>query len=548
MTPRILTPTFRPAGPGAPTRAEAAAAEPPKPGIMGLIREILGQYRENLLANFLFIGGLVIGFLHGWLKLKYRYTLVTFAYDIPMALGLALVILKIPRGKALFPTCAVSSALKFLLGVAIAYTLFPSDLPWVVRISSFRGWCFAPLMMLLGYHLVRSVRQMETFVWAVILLGAGTAYYGIFHQTEADVRALIASDPELEFKLRGNFYATSAGLAEFRRFSTFVSSAVFGATMSISTLFAVSRLGMAGIGWFQRLVLFTCAGLCAYAVVLTGSRTSLILVGLGLIITAAFTKGALRLFIAPLILLGAVYLGIKGTSGAAAERFGSILESNAVIGRVMIVINPMLDALWTYPIGGGIGRAGHGVPFVFYQALFESNAVIRSIDGDLGRLVVDMGFIGLVIYIVLLYSGLSDCIKWMLRLRESNLAAIAIPAGGLFMLGLVQVPTGSPYIGIPAGMLLWILFGGLRRMVDEYDRLKQVEGDAVEDLPQFVTFVQSRKMRSLFTPGTKTSPVARAEAGRIPDARHRQPGTTPSGRQVKRRIPFHFGRKPGGPS
>lgn len=462
---------------------------------MGLVHRIIDQLRGNILANLFFFLALVIGFLHGWLKFKYRFTLMTFAYDIPMIIALVLVMLGMKRNERLFPDCNVSKALKMLVGFAVLYAILPFDVPWLVRASALRGWCFSPLMMLLGYHLVRSVRQMEVFIWWVILLGTGTAIYGIFFQTEAEVRALMAVDPELEAKLRGSFYSTSSGSA-FRRYSTYVTSAVFGSVMAICTTFSASRLLVSGVSWFQRAILLLCSAACSYSVLLSGSRTSLLMLGLGLVLTVVFCRGLARFMFVPALLFAAVFAGVQLTEGSAGERFSSLLDYDTVAGRVNIVIGPGLAILMDAPLGGGLGRSGHGVPFIFSQMFPEFYPI--AIDGDIGRLVVDMGIIGLVVYVTMLYAGFTDTIRWLWRLRDSNVGIIASPTGTMFMLGLLQVFTGSPYLGIPAGMLLWILFGGLRRVVEEYERLAVVEGDAVEDLPQFVSFIKRERMVSMF--------------------------------------------------
>lgn len=513
---------------------------------MGLITRILDQLRGNILANLFFLLALVIGFLHGWLKFKYRYSIITFAYDIPMVIALILVIMGMKRKDALFPKCKVSTSLKFLVACAIVYSLLPFDVPWLVRISSLRGWCFAPLMMLLGYHLVRSVRQMEVFIWLVILLGTGTAIYGIFFQTEAEVRALMLLDPELEMKLRGSFYATSTG-SSFRRYSTYVTSAVFGSVMAICTTFSVSRMLVPGVSRFQRAILLACSAACSYSVLLTGSRTSLLLLGVGLILTTVFCRGLARFMFIPALLFGAVFAGVQLTEGGAGERFSSLLDFETVYGRLQIVVNPAMGVLMDSPLGNGIGRSGHGVPFLFY-GLYRDFSTI-SIDGDIGRLVVDMGIIGLVVYIVMLYSGLSDSIRWMWLLRDSNLGIIAAPTGTLFILGLMQVFTGSPYLGIPAGMLLWILFGGLRRIVEEYERLSAVEGEAVEDLPQFVSFIKRKRMVSMFPDRAKQLNLTNRSVSASEKARFVSVSTPPRQQSSAKarpgsKLPLLFGRRP----
>lgn len=464
--------------------------------LLAFVKLVWDLLKDRLLANLLFLSALVIGFLHGWLKMKYQYTWMTFAYDVPMMLALLLVTFQLKREDKLFPDCQVSMSLKVLVGFSVLYTVMPLGVPLIAGVASLRGWCFAPLMMLLGYHLVRSVRQMEIFVWIVLLLGTGTAVYGAFFQTEAEIRAMMAMSPELEFRLRGTFYATSSGATEFRRFSTYVTAAVFGTVMAICTTIAVSWLMMPKASWIQRIILLACGGMCAYAMLLTGSRTSLALTILGLLLGGVFRKGGLKMMLVPGVLLGILFIGLMLAGSSRVERFSTLLNPQEVLGRIGIVLRPATQMLIDYPLGGGIGRSGHGIPAVLYSRM--PAFPIRTTDGDIGRLIIDMGICGLVVYSVMLYAGLSDAIRWLWKLRESNLSAIASPIGVIFILALAQVFTGSPYLGIPGGMLVWILFGGLRRMVEEYDRLSKIEGEGVEELPQFVSFIQRPQMTGLY--------------------------------------------------
>jgi hypothetical protein len=316
-------------------------------------------------------------------------------------------------------------------------------------------------------------------------------------------------NPELEFRLRNTFYSTKSGASEFRRFSTYVTAAVFGSVMAICTTISVSWLMMPGAGWIQRIALAACGGLCGYALLLTGSRTSLVLTVTGVVLSGVFRKGGLKLMIFPLTLLSLLMAGLLLSGSSKVERFGALLNPSEVWGRINIVLQPMAMMLIEYPLGGGLGRSGHGIPTVLISMIKPYG--LRTTDGDIGRIVIDMGIFGLVVYVVMLYSGLSDSIRWILKLRGSNLASITSPIGALFVLGLAQVITGSPYLGIPAGMLLWILFGGLRRMVEEYDKLAQTEGAGVEDMPQFVSFIQRSQMTGLYGSPVKASAPSLSE-------------------------------------
>ena len=495
-----------------------------KGGLAGIIQAVLGALGSNPFANAFFFLAVLIGFLHGWLKMRFPSPVMTFAYDIPMTLALLFVLLKLKRRENLFPSSRVSTAIQLLLALSVLYGVLPFGVPWLARLSSLRGWCFAPMMMLLGYHLIRSVRQLEVFVWLMILLGTATAVYGVFFQSEAEIRSMMATDEAMSARLVGTFYAGSQG-STFRHFSTYVTAAVFGSVMALCATFATSRILVPGATILERTILVLCASMCSYALVLTGSRTSMLLLILGVTLSAVFSRGGGRFLLLPILLLVPLAGGMLLVGGAATERFGELLSPANIWSRVYIVLSPGTQLLLEDPFGGGLGRAGHGVPFSFAKSFGDFE--FRGTDGDIGRVMSDFGLPGLMVYAVLLYSGASDSIRWMWRLRDSNLCVIAAPAGSMFLLALAQIFTGSPFLGIPAGMLVWILFGGLRRLVEEYERKAATEGDSVEDLPEFVSFIKRKTMGSLFKAGS----VQLTEAFNKRPAREKfvEVGVTPRG-------------------
>ncbi len=529
MTPR--SPTLSPAA------APALAHTPEKAGggIMGGIAMIWAEFKTDTVATILFALALVVGFIHGWLKLKYAATWITFAFDIPIIGSLVMILATLPPGTRWFPKCGVSTAVQLLVAVCALWAILPFPVPWLASLASFRAWCFSPFLFLLGYHLMKTVRKIELVVWGVMLLGAGTAVYGVFFQTEAEIREMMKASAEMQLRLVGNFYATSTG-AEFRRFSTFVSAAVFGVTMAACTQFAAARLMLPGCGWIQRLVLTGIAGICAYAVVLSGSRTSLILLVASLFLTGIVRRGKLQWVVLPVLAGGAIYMGFSATHGGASERFGSILDLDTLSGRVYIVLSPAIDSIVKAPLGNGVGASGYGVPGVLSGMLQQimnergSTGVLESADGDLGRLIVDLGIVGIIVYAFLVFHGVRDSIRWMWTLRDSRLGVVGVPAGAWFFMSLVQIPTGSPYLGIPFGPLTWVLFGALRRMMDEYQRLEKIYGEDVDSLPQFASFVTSPRIASLYgrKPLDSAAPRPAAMTADRDRPARRLPGTMPN--------------------
>ena len=254
------------------------------------LSRLTGLFAHNQLGNILFMLAIVIGFFHGWLKLRYRTALTTFAFDIPLILALVATLSKLGPMESWLPNSRVGKALKTFVALALIYLILPiGGVPFLVGLSAFRAWCFIPLSFVLGYHLVRSVRQVEAYFWLIIILAAITAVYGL-RQTPEEIRAKMAVDAEFAAKFFNTFYGNSKGEAKLRVFSTFVSAAAFGGTMAYAIMFAVSRFSVAGNSWKERIILLFLAAPMAYGVVLSGSRTSMAMMAIGLGFTARFRR------------------------------------------------------------------------------------------------------------------------------------------------------------------------------------------------------------------------------------------------------------------
>jgi len=458
-------------------------------------RVLVDLFEKNPLANALFMLAIVIGFFHGWLKVHVRSPITTFAFDIPIVISMAVTI--VTRGRAaLFPSSPVGDALKFHTLICILYipaSIFIWDVPPLAVLASFRGWCIIPLIFLIGYHLATSIRQVEFYMWMVITLGFVTAIYGIF-QSEEEVRKMMAMDPEFEFRFRNQFYSSN-GSAQFRRFSTFVSSASFAGQLAYSTSFAFSRLSVRTCPLLERLILGTMAGVMAYAMMLTGARSGLLTLALAVAFALWYRRGGVLLIFLPLTLLLAWKFGLKATDGVAASRYASVLESDTIWLRFWIVLGPSWDAFLEAPLGTGLASSSHGVPMILLSALKR----VRPIDGDLGHLVVDLGIIGVFSIVNIFYHGIRNSWKWMSSLRDTPISVISLPAGIFFIQAVVTFPIGTPFLGIPYGALMWFFFGALSRLFMDYERLvASGASETVTFREKFASFIAAPKMRSLY--------------------------------------------------
>ncbi len=463
----------------------------------GLWSRLRQFFAHDKLVNALMVTSIIIGFFHGWLKIRFRSGWVTFAFDIPLTLAWIVTVLSVGRGRRLFPDCNMSKVLIALTLVGSAYTILPFGVPPLIALASFRAWCFIPLIFLIGYHITRSVRQVEVYLWLLTVLAVITAIYGCFFQSMAEVLELMKNDPDLQFRLIGQFYAGAGEGSTFRRFSTFVSSASFGGMMAYCATFAVFRLAHAGCSWWERVFLAAASAIMVYAIVLSGARSALSSLLVGLAFAAWYRRGVLLVAMVPLLVVGGLALGVSTLGHTVLNRFGTLLDPSVLLDRLYIVFRPGWDSLVEHPFGGGLGRSGHGVPVIMYE--MTDGMEVRSIDGDMGRIAVDMGIIGLILFGVLGYVGMTDSFRWMNKLRNSPLGVIGLPAGCMFILALLQLTYGSPFLGIPGGVLLWFFLGAMRRLVEDYEKYQAAAGDEGAALaPQFVSFISPERLQPLF--------------------------------------------------
>ena len=471
----------------------------------------ISLFSHNHLGNLLFVSMLLIGFFHGWMKLRFRGIVTTFAFDIPLVLALAVTLAKVPRMETWIPGGRMGSALRTFFALAVVYAVLPFGVPWVAILSAFRGWCFIPLTFLLGYHLVRSVRQVEVYFWIIIILGALTGIYGAM-QTPEEIRRRMAEDAEFAAKFINTFYANSKGEARLRAFSTFVSAAAFGGTMAYTMMFAISRFSVAGNSWKERVILLACTAPMAYGIILSGSRTSMVMMAMGLVLTAWYRRNILQYVFAPAVALAAFKIGSAYTGGDSMGRFSSLINPDEIYGRLYIVIFPMMSALMEFPLGGGLGMSGHGVPYALMNEL--GGFRFRGVDGDIGRLGVDMGIVGVGVFLWLLIAGALDAFRNMKELRDTPLTVVGVPAGAMFMIAVVTIPTGSPFLAIPAGALLWFFLGALERLTIEYRKREAITPDTVKTDAMFISFIQPPKTRLLFSEDKVETKKAAAAAPR----------------------------------
>jgi len=443
-------------------RTVAATPAMQNPGWFGKLIAVL---QGDALIGGITALGIIIGFVHGWLKLRYASPIVTFLFDLVLLLALGLAYVRKPAREPFFPRGRLGTALMAFYAVCVFYAVVPFGPPLLLSVAALRGWCFATLMYGLGYNVTRTVTQVKAYFYLLVILGVLTGLYGV-RQSPEEVALKMSQDDYFAARLQGTYYGVQGGQAQLRKFSTFVTAGVFGSVMAYVICFTLILLTEDKVGRTEQALLAAAMLPMAYGMILSGSRSPLITMFIGLAVIIWYRRRITKLVAMPIVLYFAYKWGVAYTGGAATERFGTLLDTGTVTGRLMM---PVLSAWYDFqanPLGGGLGRSGYSVPFILASKVHYTGIIPG--EGDLPCLIIEMGTLGLVLFINLLYCALRDVYQALKELRQTSLSTIALASAVCVVLAVVAFPIGSPFLSIPTGALTWFFLGTLQKLADQY--------------------------------------------------------------------------------
>jgi hypothetical protein len=426
--------------------------------------KLLAILRSDPLVNGTLAVGITVGFFHGWLKLEYNTPATVFLFDALLLIALGLAYLRLKKHENLIPSGPIGRALKAFYVLCAVILLVPGTPPLIIGIAAARGWIFASLMYCLGYHLTKSLPQARGYFYVLILLGLITSIYGL-RQTPEEIQQRMLEDPEFEERYRFTYYAGKEGKLELRIFSTFISSGAFGGTMAYVAIFAIVLLSDPRTSRTERLLLAMVLAPIAYALVRSGARSALMSLIFGFLVIAWHRRNFFNWVLVPAVIVAVLKLAAVATGGSAADRFATLLKFDEIYYRnsipTQIGWEYMMDG---HLLGGGVGRSGHSVPGFLSAKLGYSD--YKSADGDLGRLMIDMGVLGLVFFGRLLYVVLREALRALKKLQGTPVSTVALASAACIVMAVAALPSGSPFLGIPMGAMVWFFLGTLMKLHD----------------------------------------------------------------------------------
>lgn len=349
----------------------------------------------------------------------------------------------------------------FVLGW-IYYNILQVLNPWALSkmawVYTVRTVALYLALYFIACYALSSYRRIVFTLKVIVGLSFLSALYGLkqeyigFSPTEL---AWVAADEE-RFQLIFQW-------SRLRIFSFFSDPTTYGILMAYMCMFAIV-LATGPFKIWKRLSLVLIAISMFVALALAGSRTPVVMIPLGFLFIVIITlrKETILAFVF-FLLLGAAFV-MKSTNSAVIYRMQSAFrpESKDTIQVRLQNQKRIQPFIQTHPFGAGLGSTG------YWGKLFTPDSWLASFAHDslYVRLAVETGWVGLLIYMALLFTALRYSIYYHFRTKSPPIRTIYLGISvALFLLIVASYPQEAITLP-PTSLIFYVLLAMVVRLKD----------------------------------------------------------------------------------
>ncbi len=446
--------------------------------LFALIIPLLGlKYSIILMIGVLTLPALVICFFNFQFGMAITLIMAMVAQYIPKLVAfpagialdalvffmfLGLIVRQIKSRDWSFAHSPISGMILLWIFYCLMQVLNPSagsQMAWVFTVRSLAGLIFLYFVALFAFRDLKRIKGMIKFM---IGLAVVSSAYGLKQEwigfSSAEIAWLYA-DPER--------YQLIVQWSRMRIFSFFSDPTSYGVYMGYMAVFCIVLIFGPTKKW-QKVVLGIFASMMILSMVYAGSRTPFVLVPVGFAFyaMATFKKEVVIGGLAVVIL--AVPVVIKGSASSAVlfrlrSAFQSDLSKDTMDVR-SVNRKRVQPHVWNHPIGHGMGSTG------VWGKRFTPDSWLASFAHDSGyvRIMVELGWIGLMIYMAFLMVVMKTGIYYYIRVKDPEIKTYyAAILSVLFMLVVANYPQEAIFL-LPTSIIFYIMLAMLVRLKD-YD-------------------------------------------------------------------------------
>lgn len=338
----------------------------------------------------------------------------------------------------------------------MAYTIMEIANPESVSLAAWfyamRGVAFYQILMIVvGFLILKDKKDLRLFLMIWFGISVIAAIKGI-----QQVR--IGPDHWENAWLDAGGALTHRIQGKLRAFSIYSDAGQFGAAMGhVSLVATIMGIGPGSVR--RKWILFGIALITFFGMLFSGTRGALFVPAAGAMLYLLLNRN-FKIFLLGLIFAAGVF---------GFLRYTTVGNSNYQVYRLRTAVNPSQDRsfqvrlenqqklkvyLADKPIGGGIGSAGN------WGMRFSPNTFLAQTPTDSWyvRIWAEMGIVGLLIHLVILFYLLFRCCAIVLKLKDPAIRQIMIGlTSGIF--GIMAASYGNGLYGqMPTGMIIYMSY------------------------------------------------------------------------------------------
>jgi hypothetical protein len=347
------------------------------------------------------------------------------------------------------------AALAVLCGSALALSFAPWT-TWIQALGGLKVYVLPALLVLVAAASLEKPGSLAPVWFAVIGSGLANALASLVERVIGDAQIATWGPGFLPVTVGGSTHSWTNGLGLWRPFGLAQDA---GAASSIEATAAIVLVGLSlHTGRHRSLAIFTGAALAA-TVVLSGVRTSVIMLFVGILAATLLARrrdhaGPSRLVsilaIIAVILTCSVALSLSRP--AASARLGTLAAVDTFGSNRGMLFLEMPGRLMSAPLGVGMGKVVPGSATLSTLAGVDSQAFAS--ENMLLSLTLELGVFGLLFAVLFFATVTRASIAHITRnSRDSEMGVAIAVCAAIFVAGLAY----AVFMAQPVNVVLWIL-------------------------------------------------------------------------------------------
>ncbi len=357
------------------------------------------------------------------------------------------------------PTAAgLNWALALFAFVTGLYLLVPTRVTLLSELVAFKQRLFYLPLIYVAYLFLATSQDLRRLVLVLAVSAIPVSLFGIY---------LFFAGPEALQRLGATYSAViytpggQTGSSYWRVPGTFTSPGQYGGYLTFNLVLVAGLLASPGVSRWTRGVLALALSLIVLAILTSGSRAALV-VGCASVAVAVMMSGRLtRAAVWALAIFVILSYGFVALGPGVQERFGSIASYEHVERFRRTYFGQLfLPMLLQNPAGLGLGTATIGARH------FSEFREVILVESYLGILAVEMGWLGLLAFLVVVWQVLRLVVRVRPLMIQSPEAMLWLAAAAYVIQGCAVLPVSTFLDAAPSNFYFWFTVGTIVRMVD----------------------------------------------------------------------------------